>query len=135
MTDTATGTADRLLFRNTMHITPGHLEPFRRAVRRAVEFAERHGPQLLVDVFVDEEELTCTSFQLYADSDAVLRHWELSDPYIKEVMEHCTVGRFEVFGNPSDAVRAGLPPAVDGTEVAITPRLTGYAAVAATPPA
>jgi hypothetical protein len=127
--------ADRLVFRNTMHITPGHLEPFRRAVHRAVEFAERHAPQLLVDVFIDETELTCTSFQIYADSDAVLRHWELSDPYIQDVMEHCVVGRFEVFGDPSDAVRAGLPPAVGGSVVTVTPRLTGYRAVGSAAPA
>jgi len=115
----------RLLFRNTMQITPGHEAEFRRAIAAAVGFAEEHAPQLMVDVFVDEEHGTATSFQIYPDSAAVLRHWELSDPYIAEVMKHCTVERFEVFGAPSDAVRDGFAQMPD-LEVVPQPRLTGY---------
>ena len=73
----------------------------------------------------DEGELTATSFQIYADSDAVLRHWKLSDPYIAEVMKHCTVAAFEVFGNPSEEVRAGFG-SMDDMAVTIHPRLVGY---------
>lgn len=108
-----------------MSITPGHETEFRRAIAQAVDFAERHGPQLMVDVFVDVENGTATSFQLYADSDAVLRHWDLSDPYIAEVMRHCTVARFEVFGSPSDSVRAGFERMPD-LEVTPHPRVTGF---------
>lgn len=118
-------TSDRLLFRNTMRITPGHLEEFKAAILDAVGFAEQHAPQLLVDVFIDERDLAATSFQLYPDSDAVLRHWELSDPYIAEVMLHCSVERFEVFGEPSQAVLDGLGR-TSGLTATITPRLVGY---------
>jgi hypothetical protein len=123
--DHSSHTSTRLLFRNTMSILPGHLDDFRQAIVRAVDFAEDNAPQLMVDVFIDEAELTATSFQLYADSDAVLRHWQLSDPYINDVMQHCTVARFEVFGEPSDAVRAGLGEMPD-LPVTVTPRLVGY---------
>lgn len=115
----------RLLFRNTMQITPDHEAEFRQAIVDAVAFAEEHAPQLLVDVFIDEDRGLATSFQLYTDSDAVLRHWELSDPYIADVMAHCRVARFEVFGEPSDTVRAGFGQ-LSGVDVAIHPRLTGY---------
>jgi hypothetical protein len=115
----------RLLFRNTMAITPGHHEEFRRAIVAAVTFAEAHAPQVMVDVFIDEDEGTATSFQIYADSDAVLRHWELSDPYIEEVMKHCEVARFEVFGDPSAEVRAGFGR-MSGMNTTIRPRLVGY---------
>lgn len=121
-------TTERLLFRNTMRIKPGHLDEYRRAIRDAVAFAEQHAPQLLVDVFIDEEQMEATSFQLYPDSEAVLRHWELSDPYIAEVMRHCTVVRFEAFGSPSDAVLDDLGRSSE-TAVDITPRLVGYAAL------
>ncbi|GAA4613174.1 hypothetical protein [Saccharopolyspora hordei] len=110
-----------ILFRNTMRITDGHLEEYRAAIRRAVDFATEHGPQLAVQVFLDEERMECTSFQLYADSDAVLRHWELADPHIRGVMEHCVVRDFEVFGDPDDRVRAGL-----GADVTFTPHLAGF---------
>lgn len=115
----------RLLFRNTMHITPGHAGEFRRAITEAVAFAEQHAPQIMIDVFIDEDRGTATSFQLYPDSEAVLEHWKLSDPYISKVMEHCTVARFEIFGSPSAEVRDGLPPLSD-VEVSMQPRLTGY---------
>ncbi|WP_116996037.1 hypothetical protein [Desertimonas flava] len=118
-------TDTRLLFRNTMRITPGHEDQFREAIVDAVTFARAHAPQLMVDVFVDEEEGTATSFQIYADSDSVVRHWELSDPYIANVMEHCEVDRFEVFGSPSEEVRNGFGR-MSGMEVRIHPRLTGY---------
>jgi len=116
---------ERLIFRNTMKITPGHLDEYRKAIVEAVEFAEHHAPQLMVDVFIDEEHLTATSFQIYADSAAVLRHWELSDPYIANVMKHCKVVAFEAFGEPSDDVRAGLGRTPE-MPVKVLPRLTGY---------
>jgi hypothetical protein len=122
----------RLVFRNTMKVTPGHMEPYRRAVADAVEFAAEHAPQVMVDVFIDEGAEEATSFQVYADSAAVLRHWQLSDPYIAEVMRHCTVVAFEVFGSPSEEVRAGLGASAD-LPVRVFPRLVGYLK-AVTPP-
>ena len=110
-----------ILFRNTMRITEGHLAPFREAIERAVRFVEEHGPQLMVDVFVDEQAGLAYSFQLYRDSDAVLTHWQLSDPYIQEVMAHCTVEAFEVYGQPDRRVLDGM--GIDFTHV---PRLVGF---------
>ncbi|MFE7415758.1 hypothetical protein [Rhodococcus sp. NPDC057529] len=116
-----------LLFRNTMRITPGHLDPFREAIARAVDFAEEHGPQLMVQTFVDEERMLAHSFQLYRDSDAVRLHWQLSDPYIQGVMEHCEVEGFEVFGEPDADVTAGIRSALgDGAALTFLPRIAGY---------
>ncbi|QFG22055.1 hypothetical protein [Actinomadura sp. WMMB 499] len=115
-----------LLFRNTMRITDGHLDEFRDAIARAVEFAERHGPQLMVQTFVDEERMLAHSFQLYRDSDAVRRHWELADPYIQDVMEHCRVEHFEVFGEPDAGVAAGLRSSLGDRMPAFPPRAAGF---------
>lgn len=121
----ASSTSNRLLFRNTMQIKEGHIEEFREAIVDAVEFAQSNAPQLLVDVFIDEVELTATSFQMYSDSEAVLEHWQASDPYIAEVMRHCSVTRFEVFGTPSAAVLAGLQHMKE-IPLLVVPRLVGY---------
>lgn len=118
-------TNGRLLFRNTMKIASGRVDEYRRAIEAAVEFAEEHAPQIMVDVFIDEEQHTATSFQIYADSDAVLEHWKLSDPYIAEVMKYCTVEKFEVFGSPSEEVRNGFGQ-MSGIRATMQPRLTGY---------
>ncbi|MDN3270503.1 hypothetical protein [Streptomyces sp. MA15] len=116
-----------LLFRNTMRITDGHLDGFRRAIAQAVAFAQEHGPQLMVEVFIDEERMLAHSFQLYRDSDAVRAHWRLSDPYIREVMEHCTVQRFEIFGAPDhDIVAALKTPDGASFPFVVSPRLVGF---------
>ncbi|HZF91470.1 hypothetical protein [Streptomyces sp.] len=125
-----------LLFRNTMRITEGHVEGFRLAIARAVAFAEQHGPQLMVQTFLDEERMLAHSFQLYRDSDAVRTHWKLADPYIQEVMRHCRVERFEVFGEPDADVVAGVRAAL-GEQCAPTfsPRIAGYVRFATAPQA
>nr|WP_240449139.1 hypothetical protein [Streptomyces harenosi] len=116
-----------LLFRNTMRITDGHLEEFRDAVSRAVAFAKQHGPQLMVETFLDEKQMLAHSFQLYQDSDAVRTHWKLADPYIQEVMKHCRVERFEVFGEPDADVTEGVRSALgEQCELTFSPRIAGF---------
>jgi len=123
-----------LLFRNTMRITDGHLESFRGAIARAVAFAQQHGPQLMVETFVDEERMLAHSFQLYRDSDAVRTHWKLADPYIRQVMEHCRVERFEVFGEPDAEVAAGVRSALgEQCELTFSPRIAGFVRFATAP--
>ncbi|MFI8194703.1 hypothetical protein ACIF8T_39405 [Streptomyces sp. NPDC085946] len=116
-----------ILFRNTMRITDGHLDGFRRAIAQAVAFAQEHGPQLMVEVFIDEERMLAHSFQLYRDSDAIRAHWRLSDPYIREVMEHCTVQHFEIFGTPDDDIVAALKtPDGESFPFVVLPRIVGF---------
>ncbi|HEX2317038.1 MAG TPA: hypothetical protein VHJ17_25045 [Thermomonospora sp.] len=54
-----------LLFRSTMRVTDGHLEDFREAIARAVDFPQQHGPRLMVQTFVDEERMLARGFRLY----------------------------------------------------------------------
>ncbi|MCI3150456.1 hypothetical protein ELQ39_01520 [Streptomyces sp. GB4-14] len=116
-----------ILFRNTMRIKEGHLDGFRRAIAQAVAFAQEHGPQLMVEVFIDEERMLAHSFQLYRDSDAIRVHWRLSDPYIRGVMEHCTVQHFEIFGAPEpDIVAALKTPDGESFPFVVSPRLAGF---------
>jgi hypothetical protein len=117
-----------LLLHNTMRITEGHIEGFRSAVEKAVAFVEEHGPQLAVQVFIDGERLVAHSFQLYPDSAAIVAHWSLSDPYIREVMEHCTVERLEMYGEPEEDVvgDAFRPDATGDVPRTVVPRLIGF---------
>ncbi|MEV0528903.1 hypothetical protein AB0I66_36335 [Streptomyces sp. NPDC050439] len=116
-----------ILFRNTMRITEGHLTAFKKAIAQAIAFTGEHGPQLMVDVFIDEERMLAHSFQLYADTEAIRTHWKISDPYIRSVMEHCTVEYFEIFGDPEpDIVTAVSTPDGDPIKFTHSPRLTGF---------
>ncbi|MDA2812683.1 hypothetical protein O4J56_18710 [Nocardiopsis sp. RSe5-2] len=112
---------DVVLFHNTMRIHDGHLEDYRRAVDRAVGFVREHGPQLMVEVFIDEERMLGHSFQLHTGSESIRRHMAMSDPYIKDVMEYCEVADFRVYGDVDDDIAALLP---EGATV--LPRFTGF---------
>src|SRR5690606_17228328 len=115
-----------ILFHNTMRIFDGHLDEFRTVNQRAVEFVEQNGPQLMVQNFVDEPTMLAHSFQLYPDSAAILTHWNLSDPYIRDVMLHCSVERLRIYGEPDDTVLRRLPAmAPDDLDWALLPRHIG----------
>ena len=110
-----------ILFQNTMQITEGHLDGFRQAIKSAITFVEQHGPQHMVQVFIDEGQMLAHSFQLYETSAAIL-----SDPYIQGVMEHCSVKEFTVYGQPSYAVLDGMTGGDIEFEFTVVPRFTGF---------
>lgn len=115
-----------ILLHNTMAYDRAHADRFREAIADAVRFAQAHAPQLMVQVFLDEDDARCHSFQLYADSAAILRHWEVSDPHIAAVMAHCVVERMTVYGDPDAAVRSGILAAIGSDKVVFVPGLVGY---------
>lgn len=116
-----------LLMHNIMRITEGHLDAFAEAIDDAVTFVEQHGPQLMVQCFIDEDAMVAHSFQLYQDSAAIRRHWNLSDPYIREVMEHCQVERLEMYGEPDQEVTQQLQQMTPDAVVRSTvPRRIGF---------
>jgi hypothetical protein len=111
----------------TFEIHEGKLEAFKESIRNAVTFAEANGPQLLVEVYIDESAMRAHSCQIQPDSEAILAHWRMSDPYIQAVMETCTLTRVDIYGQPSDAVMAGLGPvSTAGVVRTITPGFTGF---------
>lgn len=66
-----------ILLRNTMAFDRQHAAEFKRAIVNAVRFARQHAPQLMVQTYVDEANGLCYSFQLFQDSEAILRHWQV----------------------------------------------------------
>lgn len=123
---------DHIMQITTFDIHPGKLDAFKESIRKAVDFTRQNGPQLLVDVFIDEKNMRAHSCQIQADSEAILVHWRISDPYINEVMETCSLVRIDVYGNPNEAVLEGMRPiSRDGVEVVTTPRFVGYSRLSA----
>jgi hypothetical protein len=117
---------EMILFRNTMKITEGHMDAFKQAICAAVDFVSEHGPQLMVQTFIDEKQLTAVSYQLYRDSEAILQHWRLADPYIAEVMQHCTVAAFEICGEPNAAVMERMNTMIQEGLATQMVRLAGF---------
>lgn len=121
------GMSEAILLVNTMDITPGHVAAFRDSVRASIEFVREHGPQLMVEVYVDENAMRAYSFQLHRNSESILEHWKLSDPHIHNVMQHTSVRRLDIYGQPSAEVMAGITPFADtGVSVTVTPHFAGF---------
>jgi hypothetical protein len=110
-----------------MQIERGKLEEFKQSVKNSLAFVEANGPQLMVEVYVDEKNLRAYSFQFYRDSESILSHWQMSDPYIRDVMQYITVKRLDIYGQPDDAVIEGVRPfSQDGVIVTVTPHFAGF---------
>ncbi len=119
--------SDRILQITTFKIYPGKLHAFKESIKIAVKFAEEQGPQLLVEVYIDEANMRAHSCQIQRDSEAILAHWRMSDPYIRTVMENCTLTHIEIYGNPNDAVLKGMHPIVqEGVTLKVTPAFVGF---------
>jgi len=119
--------SDSIMLINTMQIEQSKLEDFKQSVKNSLAFVEANGPQLMVEVYVDEKNLQAYSFQFYRDSESILSHWQMSDPYIRDVMEHITVKRLDIYGQPDDAVMEGVRPfSQDGVIVTVTPHFAGF---------
>lgn len=119
--------SESILLMNTMQIHPGELKDFKESVQRSIEFVATNGPQLLVEVYVDEENMRAYSFQFYSDSESMLFHWQISDLYIRDVMQHSAVKRLDIYGQPNHAVMKGIRSfARDEITVSVTPNFTGF---------
>lgn len=119
--------SDSIMLINTMQIEQSKLEDFKQSVKNSLAFVEANGPQLMVEVYVDEKNLQAYSFQFYRDSESILSHWQMSDPYIRDVMQHITVKRLDIYGQPDDAVMEGVRPfSQDGVIVTVTPHFAGF---------
>ena len=119
--------SDAILFINTMKVPTAELSEFKQKLHSAVEFVEANGPQLMVEAYVDEAQERAYSFQLYSDSASIKAHWQISDPYIRDVMKHATVERLDIYGDPDESVMQRVQEFSEtGVEISVTPNLTGF---------
>lgn len=119
--------SQRIVQLSSFDIRPGKLERFKQAIRKAVAFAESQGPQLVVETYIDEDSMRANSLQIMPNSEAMLRHWKMADPYILEVMESSIMRRLDVYGEPNEEVMLGLLSLVEqGIPVTVTPAFVGF---------
>lgn len=52
----------------------GELEAFKSSIEKSVTFAEENGPQLLIEVYIDEESIRAHSCQIQLDFESILAH-------------------------------------------------------------
>jgi hypothetical protein len=117
----------RIVFITTNQIRNGALEKVKAAARRSTDFFEANGPQLMAEVFIDESELRLYGIQVHRDSESILTHWQISDPYMRDVMQYITTTRVDIYGQPNEAVMEGMRRlASQGAIISVTPRFAGF---------
>ena len=116
-----------IIFITTFLIEDGALEKFKEAVRKSTDFLEANGPQLLAEVCIDENEMRAHGVQIHRDSESILTHWQLADPYMRDVMQYITTTRVEIYGQPNEAIIEGMRRLSSaGAVITVTPRFVGF---------
>ena len=116
-----------ILFIATSQIQDGALEKFKEAVRKTIDFLEANGPQLMGEVCIDENEMRAYTIQFHRDSESILAHWQLADPYQREVMQYITTKRIDIYGQPSEPVMEGMRRnSSEGAVLSIAPLFAGF---------
>ena len=116
----------RILLHNTMHGHEGQWDRLCQALRDAVDFTHHHTPQLAVEMFVEEKLQIVHSFQWFPNSEAVRAHWRISASAIDRVMDHGSVERLDVYGNPDQQVLNTLEKFSQHMPITVYPRLAGF---------
>jgi hypothetical protein len=116
-----------IVFVTTFQIENGALEKLKEAVKKSTDFLEANGPQLMAEVCIDEGEMRAHGVQVHRDSESILTHWRLADPYMRDVMQYITTTRVDVYGQPNEAVIEGMRRlASQGAVITVTPPLVGF---------
>lgn len=116
-----------IIFITTSQIENGTLEKCKEAFRKSVDFLKANGPQLMAEVCIDEKELRAHTIQVHRNSESILAHWKLADPYMRDVMQYLTTTRVEFYGQPNDVVMEGMKQlSSQGAVISVTPEFVGF---------
>ncbi len=117
----------RIIFITTNQIREGALEKVKEAAQKSTNFLETNIPQLMAEVFIDEKELRFFGIQVHRNSESILAHWQISDPYMKDVMQYITTTRVDIYGQPNKAALEGIRQlSSQGTDISVTPQFVGF---------
>ena len=64
----------------------------------------------MAEICIDENEMRAHGVQVHRDSESILKHWKLADPYMRDVMQYITTTRVDIYGQPNKAVMEGMHP-------------------------
>lgn len=119
--------AEPIVFLTTFEIHEGKLDAYKEGVTKSMEFIETNGPQVMAGVYLDEASLRAHGFQVHRDSESILTHFRLADQYMKDVMQHVTTKRVDIYGQPNEAVMQAMQKIVgQGVVLTVTPRFAGF---------
>jgi quinol monooxygenase YgiN len=92
-------------------IASEQLDDYKKVATKLVENIKASEPDTSgFGIYFNDDESIRYLFEEYKSSEAVFAHMENSGGLIALMIEMTTTTRFEVYGNPSDALRQALEP-------------------------
>ena len=86
----------------TFKINEGELNRFKQLCEQMIAIVEENDPGTTTyDWYLDEDNMECTVFETYVDSDAVLAHLTNVGEYLAELMEVSNL-TIELYGSPNE---------------------------------
>ena len=90
-------------------IKPGGHDSFKSMANNFSAEVEANEPDMRgYQWYFNADESKAYTSESFKDSDAVMTHLGNVSDALPGLLEHCDISRFEVFGNPSDAVKEAL---------------------------
>ena len=90
-------------------VLPGRFEALRDVIDRVIAHCSQTEPGMLgYDWYVNADESECRVVETYADSDAVLFHFQNYARFTEELATCRTMKRLQVLGEPSEALTTAL---------------------------
>ncbi len=83
-------------------IKPGSLEAFKELADKITELVNENEPQMKsYQWYFNEDESKCYTVEWHTSSDSLLAHLQNVGDVLPELLEHCAISRFEIFGDPT----------------------------------
>jgi len=89
-------------------ILPGQFDNFRAVARDLIASAEKEPGTLAYEWNLSPDGSSCHIYERYRDSAAVMAHVTGFGAFAERFLAACRPGRFDVYGSPSDEVKAAL---------------------------
>lgn len=119
--------AEPIVFISHSRIKEGKLGEFREHLRRNLPGMEAEKPRTLVmAAYLNDEGTMVSIVHLFADAASMDVHMEGVEERARAAFEFIETARFEIYGNPSDAVLRMMRQAAEGgVEVTVRSDVVG----------
>lgn len=89
-------------------ILPGQLDNFRAVARDLIASTQNEPGTLAYEWNFNADSTACHIYERYRDSAAVMAHIVNFAPFAERFLQACQPVRFDIYGSPSDDVKAAL---------------------------
>jgi len=105
---------EAIVYVDTAEVREGALEELKEGMKELVDFVETNESRLLAyNVYFSDDGTRMTVVHVHPDSASLEYHMEVAGPFFRRFVELVTLSAINVYGEPSEALRARLQEKAD----------------------